>query len=69
MPNMSFFYQKVGSPRRLFAISPDDTGSNLPNPSEWRLSFSQPVDFRNLPENAEIRNWLEPLARDGYHIF
>jgi hypothetical protein len=53
----------------MFAVSPDETGSILSNSSRWRLSFSQPVDFRNLPENAEIRGWLEPLARDGYYIY
>jgi hypothetical protein len=62
------FYQKIGFPR-TFAVSLDRTGRIFPNPTEWKLSFSQPVDFRNLPENAEIRNWLQPLARDGCYIY
>jgi hypothetical protein len=67
MFNISFF-QKIEFPR-AFAVSTDETGSILPNPFEWRRSFSQLVDFRNLRENAEIRSWLEPLARDGFYIY
>lgn len=65
MIHMSFCC-KVGTPRQI-AVTPNP--SILPNPETWRVLFEQLVSFNNLPAEAEIRKWVEPLAADGYYLY
>jgi hypothetical protein len=63
------FYRGKSAPSR-FAVSPDPTGSILPDPSDWEAQFSQMVHPRRAAafEGAQLNRWMTSFAARGYSL-
>jgi hypothetical protein len=51
------------------AISPDLTGSVLPDPDSWTPWFIQEVDPAGCTSKSGLLVWQSAFARDGYYEF
>jgi hypothetical protein len=51
------------------AVSPDLTGSILPESDSWRPWFIQNVDPAGCTLASDLLSWQAAFSRDGYYEF
>ena len=51
------------------AVSPDLTGSVLPDPDSWKRWFTQDVDPADCTSASELLVWQAVFAGHGYYEF
>lgn len=54
---------------RSIAVSPDLTGSVLPDADSWIPWFTQNVDPAGCTSASDLLGWQAAFARDGYYEF
>jgi hypothetical protein len=60
------FFKKKNDPF-AFAVTPDETGSVLPSPGEWKHWFSQPT--YPGPRGESLARFEAGFRQEGYYIF
>jgi hypothetical protein len=66
MYELSFFCRATDP--HVIAVTPDRTGTILPDASEWRFKFAQMVDSRAARAfaNSDLSRWEKEISRTGY---
>jgi hypothetical protein len=59
------FYRHLTRPD-VFAVSPDSTGTVLPNPEDWEIFRQQDVNTTMVLPGTELATWIEEFRKKGY---